>query len=417
MNKNCAFTICTKSYLGLAETLKDSFLRYNESFDFYIIFCDGELNEQKGVVSGKKVVGLGDDKYDELAFKYNVTEFCTCIKPFGFTYFFDKKYVTVAYFDPDIMFFSRFNELYEDYSVFLTPHILNVKSKVKNDWGQEAFLKYGVYNCGFVGLKNDECGKFVAEWWGGQVLTKSFAEPLEGMYTDQKWMDMVPSFIDLSRINVIKNYGCDFAPWNYSERTVEKYENQFFAVSRDEPRIMNKVVFVHYSAYNYKKLISNGTVESKYNLTHYPEIDVLINEYKDALNKHNTLNSFSVKYKYNEYDNGLPILSFHRRLYRACIEDGFIINNPFSCGKHSFFEALKKAKLISKSTPSDSGKNGIKGFEAKNKQINKLYKIVKRILGVDNYILFLRKTGNMAQFENNTFLMSDTLRLYNCEEN
>ena len=91
MNKNCAFIMCTKSYIGFAETLKDSFLKYSEDFDFYIIFYDGKLDEQKSIISGKNVVGLGDDKYDELAFKYNVTEFCICIKPFGFTYFFNKK--------------------------------------------------------------------------------------------------------------------------------------------------------------------------------------------------------------------------------------------------------------------------------------------------------------------------------------
>ena len=215
MNKNCAFTICTQSYKGLAETLRDSFLKYNDDFDFYIIFCDGETEREKKIISGNEIVALGNEKYEELAFKYNVTEFCTCIKPFGFTYFFNKGYETVAYFDPDIMFFSRFNELYEDYSVFLTPHILNVESKIKNDWGQEQFLKYGVYNCGFVALRNDDNGTLVAKWWSEQLLSKAFADPVGGMYTDQKWMDMIPSFVELSRINIIKNYGCDFAPWNY----------------------------------------------------------------------------------------------------------------------------------------------------------------------------------------------------------
>ncbi len=407
MNKNCAFTICTRSYIGLAETLKNSYLENNEDFDFYIIFCDGETESEKQIISGNEITGLGKDKYEELAFKYNVTEFCTCLKPFGFLFFFNKGYDKVAYFDPDIMFFSRFNELYEDYSVFLTPHIINVNSKFINDWGQEQFLKYGVYNCGFIGLNNDENGKFVAKWWSEQLLTKAFADPVGGMYTDQKWIDMVPSFIDLKRINIIKNYGCDFAPWNYSERTVNHIDNNYYAVPRDNSEIKDKLVFVHYSAYDYKKLLSDDIIVTKYSLSSYPEIDILLKEYRIALLKNKTLNNLNIKYKYGEFQNGIPVLAFQRRLYRAILETGASISNPFSCDKDSFFILLKKSKLISNSLVSQSSEKNIKGLESKNKLINNLYKVIKTLLGIDKYILFLRKSGHLAHFENQTFLLND----------
>lgn len=405
MNKNCAFTICTRSYIGLANTLKHTFLKYNEEFDFFIILCDGETNQSESIISGCEIVSLGKEKYEELAFKYNVTEFCTCIKPFGFSFFFRKDYKTVAYFDPDIMFFSRFNELYDDYSVYLTPHIINPQAKTKNDWEQEQFLKYGVYNCGFVGLCNDYSGRLVAKWWSEQLLSKAFVDPAGGLYTDQKWMDMVPSFIDLTRINVIKNMGCDFAPWNYAERTVEKQGSVFYAVSRDDRSIKNELVFVHYSAYNYRKLLADGIIESKYNLSEYPEINELIFEYERQLNNCNTLESLSLKYKYNEYENGEPILPFHRRLFRVYMNSRLQCYSPFSCNDQSFYSILKKSKLLVKKNNSQHIKNTISSFDSKTGIINRLYKLMFNVFGIEKYILFLGKSGRMSRYEENIFLL------------
>jgi len=54
MKMNCAFTICTKSYRGLAETLKNSFLKFNENFDFYIIYIDDLENENNSFLNPYK---------------------------------------------------------------------------------------------------------------------------------------------------------------------------------------------------------------------------------------------------------------------------------------------------------------------------------------------------------------------------
>lgn len=34
--KNCIFTICAKNYVGLAQILEKSVLKYNKNVDFYI---------------------------------------------------------------------------------------------------------------------------------------------------------------------------------------------------------------------------------------------------------------------------------------------------------------------------------------------------------------------------------------------
>ena len=144
-------------------------------------------------------------------------------------------------------------------------------------------------------MKNDDDGRLVARWWGKKLLEKAFADSVSGIYTDQKWIDMVPSFINLSRIHIIKNPGCDFAPWNYAERTVSKINNQFYAISRNDGIVRAALTFVHYSAYNYKKLVSENIIESKYKMSDYPEMTSLLDEYRIALESNNTLEKLKIK--------------------------------------------------------------------------------------------------------------------------
>ena len=61
MNENCAFTICTRSYIGLAKTLRNSFLKCNSNFDFYIIisdYCLTDKNEKYCIDSHDEVYGF-----------------------------------------------------------------------------------------------------------------------------------------------------------------------------------------------------------------------------------------------------------------------------------------------------------------------------------------------------------------------
>lgn len=406
MNKKCAFTICTRSYLGLADTLRNSFLKFNEDFDFYIIFADFVDNELDFdyVLSAKTVMNIEDSKFYEMAFKYNVTEFCTSIKPFGHLYFFEKGYDSVFYFDPDILFYSRFNEIYEErYSVYLTPHVVNMTPKIRNDWGQEDFLKYGTFNCGFVGFRNDAIGKKVVVWWADQLKNKAFADSDKGLYTDQKWMDIIPAFVDLGKICVIKNLGCDFAPWNYSERKCVVKNECFYAQNREDENDEYPLCFVHYSAYNYRKLLENNEIFSTYKLTHYEDEDQLVWNYANELRDNNTLNRLSIPYLYATYKNGDIITNLHRCLYNQLLQNGEDYGNPFE--DERFWKIMKQNKLISKQDLSKVGKGSVKNYSGKSSQIDRFFRIAFKILGVDRYTLLLRKIAKNANYRNNIFLI------------
>ena len=83
MSKNCIFTICAKNYLAQALTLKESVRSKEPNTDFYLFLSDASSNEVSDIQ-----LELLDDAWipgwKQMAFKYDVIEFSTAIKPFCF---------------------------------------------------------------------------------------------------------------------------------------------------------------------------------------------------------------------------------------------------------------------------------------------------------------------------------------------
>ena len=134
MNKQCAFTIVAKNYIGLGQILGKSLRRHNPEMD-YFIFVSDEFEQQpdtlpKEVVMAKDVLkGISSSQWIDMAFKYDLTEFCTAIKPFCFEYIFSLGYEKSFYFDPDIYIFSSIkviSEALDEHTMTLTPQIAGI---------------------------------------------------------------------------------------------------------------------------------------------------------------------------------------------------------------------------------------------------------------------------------------------------
>ena len=150
--KNCAFTIVAKNYIGLAKILRESFLRNNPQEDFLIFVAD-EFEGQDDVIVSKGVLSISSDKWQEMSFKYDITEFCTSIKPFCFEYLLrEKEYEKVIYLDPDIFLFGSFEQIFNQLnssSFYLIPHLVLPDDSYEGD---RVYLQSGIYNLGFIGM-------------------------------------------------------------------------------------------------------------------------------------------------------------------------------------------------------------------------------------------------------------------------
>lgn len=415
--KECAFTIVAKNYIGLGKILCNSLQEHNQEIDFRIFVAD-EITEdfeeipQEVLVAKTVLEGISPEQWVDMTFKYDLTEFCTSIKPFCFEYIFSMGYDKAYYFDPDIYIFSSIAEIskaLENHSVALTPQIVGIHEHYTGEHPEWAMNVNGIFNLGFCGIRKDEWGLRIIKWWKERLRDQAFTDRSVGQFTDQKWMDWLPAFLG-ERLCVMQSLGMNLAPWNYFERKIYVDDNKgaIYVMFRtdDVQQRKDRLVFVHFAGYDYAKL-RQGIVSRKRieDLKEYEDMESVNNAYRDAIVANASLfDKFIGKtYSYADYDNGTHIASFHRRLYHGLQPSPA---NPFGTGKGSFYEQLhKKGMIISEKIDGISRKN-IGGLESKKKVLSYLYQGIFRIVGYKRYVMFLKSLYFYCRPEMHTFIIN-----------
>lgn len=183
---NAVFTICAKNYLAQALTLKASLLEHNPNVDFHLFLADEKTKE----VEDLDIIELNGSwipDWQSMAFKYNVIEFATSIKPFCFDKLFKEGYGKVIYLDPDIFVTSRLDYIFdglEEKSMMITPHYNHIETNYTGAVTEEELLFVGIYNLGFGAIKNNEVGNKIINWWKNRLFDKCYADKEDALHVD-----------------------------------------------------------------------------------------------------------------------------------------------------------------------------------------------------------------------------------------
>lgn len=416
--KNIAFTICAKNYIGLAQVLEKSLKTHNPDVDFFIFVAD-EITEidnlhnlPENVLVSRNVIGFSDEKWNQMSFKYDLTEFCTSIKPSCFKYLFDSfQPDNCIYFDPDILVFNNFNSIFlglEKYSIILTPHITTIEENYTGDLAESGLLYTGIFNLGFLALKRDDNAQKLLNWWEKRLEDRCFQNKMESYFTDQKWMDFLPSLFP-TQLLISFDLGLNLAPWNFYEREIVVKEDVFYVKNRIDKDV-NAIVpltFVHFSGFDYSSLIKNKIVQGNIStLKVYPDIEKILDEYSKVLKKSTFLDFIKLTYTYGFFSDSTPVTKTYRKLFRRLYEDGQINSNPFDA-KQKFYFALKKARVLNKkmSLSDKKGVNNIDGVTKKFTVINKLFYFTFKLLGAERFFMLVRLLRIYSKVENHVYLI------------
>lgn len=420
MNVNAAFTIVAKNYIGLAQILEKSFKRFNPGIDFYIIVADEfddilmKNNLPSNVLIAKEFLNYPNEKWEEMTFKYNLTEFCTAIKPGSFKYLFAKGYRMVCYFDPDIFIFSSISEIINSLQTkecIITPQVVGVHKIYEGEHPEWHMNVNGIYNLGFIGLVKSEKTMDVLDWWENRLYDHCFSDRVVGEFTDQKWMDWAPAFWGDS-IRVSRNLGMNLAPWNFFERQIHKNSNNEFIVSfrgNDITEKRNdKLIFIHFSGFDYKSLKKGKVIHKRMDLNTYPDLREALEIYGNSIkNNADIFDSFiDQEYSYATYDNNDPITDFHRHIYNGLIKSGSLSIHPFLTGDGTFYQELRSNGLMSSNPPIKTHRRAVYNIEGKRKILDKLFFGLYKIMRRDKYILFVKSLHDYCRPEFHTFLLN-----------
>lgn len=410
---NCAFTICAKNYLAQALTLRESFLKHNPSLNFFIFLAD----KIDGVEDVDGVVALDKSwipDWVNMAFKYDVIEFNTSIKPFCFGKLFREGYEKVIYLDPDIYVTRPLDYIYEclsNKSVVLTPHYCDIEEHFDGAVSEETFNKVGIYNLGFCALKNDKVGQEIAKWWQNRLQYKCYSQSSEGLFVDQKWMDYIPGFFPDATC-VSSHHGMNVAIWNLHERELFIDEKQGYMIRRKKTGDEFPLLFFHFSGFDPFEVSVINRRHPQFNVTTYPSFKPIIEEYREQVYANGYDRFSKMTYGFNHYFDGSVITPLQRRMFRVYLNDNKVEFNPFEINT-PFYKILKNSRLLLKASTKQNGfasytkeeKN--KGKKLENKVVKPMLRLALRVLGAERYAMLIRLFTLAGDKEYHSFLMEE----------
>jgi glycosyltransferase involved in cell wall biosynthesis len=309
-------TIAARNYLPRVKVLADSFRSTHPDgiFDLCVVDdIDGEVEPEVGI----NLIRLNELSLDEnqlrlMAVFYDITEFSTALKPWVMEAALARVPGPVLYLDPDIEVFSSLEELTtlaSVHGIVLTPHVLEPIPRDGTTPPETLIMRAGMYNLGFLGLGEDS-SEFL-KWWQERLAFDCISRPEAGLFTDQKWMDFVPSLFP----HVIhRDPGCNAAYWNLHERPISIRDSRYFAGG-------SPLIFLHYSGFDpyHPHILSKYAGDNpRVLLSDEPTLRQLCDQYGERVRR-SEADVVAAEYGWNRLGSGLEIDIVMRRLVRDAV--------------------------------------------------------------------------------------------------
>lgn len=398
------FTIVARNYLALALTLADSVARFHPEAAITIVVADGldaltPADLRFPVVTARDILGPA---FDDLAFKYDVTEFCTAVKPFVFTRLLaaaDGE--PVFYLDPDMVLYDRLDpvlDLLRTRDIVLTPHLLELQEVEDRAYPEFLHLWTGIFNLGFCALKSGPAARTFSTWWTERLRNYCYADRQDGLHTDQKWVDYVPVFFG-DALGIVRHRGINVAYWNIDERPLAQGDDGVIRAGPDP------LLLFHFSGFRFATLELTKQPAAHDRVRYDGSIlRALSAAYRNAVFANGYERLIQLPYALGYYDDSAPVSSLHRRLYRALTrEESFL--KPFAA-EGGFRARVASAGLVDRSPAATANYSArtLPGIDRATRLAERALWLLSRLLGPRRYMYMIRFFDRYGRVEAHRFL-------------
>lgn len=329
-----AATIISRNYLSQARVLATTFLRHEPASRFYLLVVDRlpdgvELGVDATVIDPAELAIAG---FHEMCFKYGIVEFNTAVKPHLLSLLFERYGEDeVVYFDPDIWIQRPLNELRSALataSIVLTPHITRPLPLDGKRPSEQDIMISGAFNLGFLGLRRcPETSEFLA-WWQERLRDGCRIDVAQGLFTDQKWIDLVPGMFP--RATILRDPAYNVAFWNLHERALARDGDRFLVNGRP-------AAFFHVSGFDPELPGKLSKHQTRLEVEPGTPLAELLERYAALLLEHGHRETSAWEYGYARFANGVRVHPLLRQIYlhldgeqRARFGDPFAADGPGS---------------------------------------------------------------------------------------
>ena len=383
------YTSITSNYLPKARVLASSIKRHDAQARFHLLLADhppsGFDLEAEPFDTVIALEELPIENARAWAFKHSLVEMCTAVKGIGALEIIRRhRPGKLFYFDPDIVVFGALDELgrlLDAHSVLLTPHLTDPERSRGAILDNEiSALKHGIYNLGFLGVACEGEGLRMLQWWSQRLLEFCRDDIPGGLFTDQRWADLVPAMFD--RVRVLREPQYNVATWNLSNRRATGSAPQAVLVNGAP------LSFYHFSGFDSG---AQATMLGVYG-SESPVLFDLRRWYIEQCETRGQSQLGSLECIYARFDNGEVVTRMQRVLYREREDLQRAFPDPYEThdverSYLSWFERNAQAEIDSGRLPSAASNDRLAAAERELALIRrsrswKLARFIARIANV-----------------------------------
>jgi hypothetical protein len=303
------YTSICSNYLPKAMALAESVKRHCPNAYFVLCLVERQIPDVAASYPHFDEIILAKDagweNFESFMFRHSIVEASTAVKP-RFMQHLVERYQAESkfvYLDPDVLVYSNLVELealLDHESIVLCPHLLrpgNIDMEISS-------LAHGSYNLGFLAVSRAQNAIDFLSWWAERLFLYCYDDKSRGIFTDQKWIDLVPSFFDA---HILKHHGYDFATWSLLGSDLRQVDGRYI-VNGDPLR------FIHFSG------LDSGTIDKAIGWWLTDEnkdtFVFLYKEYLGLLAHHGQERLGKLPWTYSTYADGRPVGKAARIAYR-----------------------------------------------------------------------------------------------------
>lgn len=356
MKKIHVYTSAACNYIPKVRALIESIKKFHPEWVVHLALSD-EIPEG---------LDLSAEPFDEIhplstlsipdstgwAFCHTIVELSTAIKPFLLAQLLEREDCAgVIYLDPDTVLFSPLTDVVDAIghsNIALTPHQTVPETSLAAVMDNEiSSLKHGIYNLGFLAVAPTETGKQFARWWSDRLYYYCRAEIHNGLFTDQRWIDLVPAFFE--GVCILRTSRLNVAPWNITNRKITGELSGQVMVD-GEP-----LGFYHFTGFD----SGDHRIMARKNAGGQETVQALIRWYTETIADLGKDPLSQVIWAFSRFDDGTLIPKPARLIYRERLDLQQAFANPFSTeggGYKAWWESqgrLEYPALFDKETVSD----------------------------------------------------------------
>jgi hypothetical protein len=322
------FTIVSRNYAAQAATLMESLAVAEPEARRVVVATDGpipHLERLAEVIDAREFCPA----YNAMSVYYDALELNTAVKPYVFRRFLSEAGATSAtYLDPDIFVFRPLDAVRDGLAqaqLALTPHLTKplLGSAMPND---HAILQSGSYNLGFCSARAEPKTVDLMAWWADRCEFDCRVDLKNGLFTDQRWMDLSPGFVD--SLAVLRTPTLNLAYWNLEGRTLARTKDGWTVDG--EP-----LAFFHFSGFDPSRPDVLSKHQDRVKVTPRSPLAELLADYAAAMLRNGHETSRAVPYAHLKFPSGRPITAAMRRRALRAARDG----KDFSHGLTAAVEA------------------------------------------------------------------------------